>query len=150
MKFKYGILIVLLAVFSCKKDRLKNEKAIFIGDWKWIYTEETGDYCSGNPTTTYIINPTTLGNNYYMNFCKKGKVTFSDVNGEISEKRIVFDRFQEGNSVLKNSYSFIIYLDNDEDSSLSGEINQDTIMLGTFFPFSDNPCTRDRSYFIRN
>lgn len=150
MKFKYGILIILLAVVSCKKDRLKNEKAIFIGDWKWIYSEVTGDFCSGNPTSTTIRNPSTIGNNFYMNFCKKGKVTFSDGNGEISEKRIVFYRFQAGSSVLKNSYLFNIYLDNDEDSVLSGEINQDTIMLETFFPFSDNPCSIDRSYFIRN
>lgn len=151
MKRQYYLLLVsTLFIFSCKKDRLKDDKAIFIGNWKWTYTESTGDFCSGNPTSTSIIYPSTYGQSMNMHFYKKGKVTFSYANGKIREKRIVFNQFNATNGELKNSYNFVIYLNNDADSVLYGEINHDTILLTGYLPFSYNPCTIDRNYFTRN
>jgi hypothetical protein len=34
-------------ILSCKKDRLKDEKAVFIGKWEWVHTYHIYNMCEG-------------------------------------------------------------------------------------------------------
>lgn len=76
-KIIYIILIISFA-FSCQKERLKDEKEIFIGEWELQYAIETKKW-SGVPMEIDTIfpsnSPTTL------TFKKNGKV-FLNENGE--------------------------------------------------------------------
>ena len=53
-----SVLFLMFALFSvsCKRDKLKDEKEIFIGDWDWIYTDATLGICQ-NMTYSVVLNP---------------------------------------------------------------------------------------------
>jgi hypothetical protein len=40
-------LLISVAVVSCKKDKLKDEKAFLIGTWNWTQTTHDCGWCEG-------------------------------------------------------------------------------------------------------
>ena len=65
--------ILLAGVFlSCKKDRLKDEKEVFIGKWQWVYSEADLFLCDGFPLYDDTLTPQSESANYSLEFEKKG------------------------------------------------------------------------------
>jgi hypothetical protein len=144
--------MILIGFFSCKKDRLKDEKEVLVGVWRWEYSVR-----DNNPGTNslphYIdtITPLTEGDTYKMEFCKNGKVHFYK-NGQVTEKRrIVFRSWNSENNIANK---FEIMLDNDQSKILGGDFNfvnedliRDSLAVLFYFPFSERDENCDPSYF---
>ncbi|MCJ8290353.1 MAG: hypothetical protein HRT58_11870 [Crocinitomicaceae bacterium] len=135
-------LILLALLFSCKKHRLKNEKAILEGTWEWHFSvRRTSLTTPPFLTFTDTIFPSDVSSSYGITFLKKGKVQLFENNELINEDRTVFEKFQsEPDCPIKNDpYYFDIYLDNDSDDLMFGCVNPDTLMLAhsPSFPFPD-------------
>lgn len=150
MRYIIYILGFCIISISCKKDKLEDEKSIFIGKWDWVNTEHSYGWCDGVDYEE-IITPTSSGNNYSMVFHEKGKVDFY-VNGTLTEThRLVFKIFDPPS----NPNLFAILLDNnDEDLSyqFSGYIFNDTIITNRSFPFAifEEGCESYLSLFVKN
>ncbi len=147
MKKNIIYFLIIFSVFSCKKDRLKGDKEILEGKWRWVKTEVTGTACNP-PELPGLITPASKGREEFVEFIKKGYFkTF--INGTEQQKlKMKFEHF-EGDD---NSCSFSIKLD-DFDGKLTGQIGNDTLKLTTFFiPFNgadDGTCNSYFSYFVR-
>ena len=150
MRYIIYILGFCIISISCKKDKLKDEKTIFIGKWDWVNTEHSYGWCDGVDFEE-IITPTSSGNNYSMVFHEKGKVDFYK-NGTLTEThRMVFKTFNPPS----NPNFFTVLLDNnDEDLSylFSGYIGKDTIRAGRSFPFEnfEEGCENYWTLFVKN
>lgn len=147
-------ILILLSFFGCKKDKLEGDKSVFVGKWRWVYSEREERSNCDNPTVTTTLTPTTEGKSYYLEFNKKGCVTFYEENDKVKKYRIVFNDFQlrVNTSYLEYFYSFSIKLNNDDDLRLfSGYINADTLIDIGFFPFGSSPnsCISYESYFVK-
>jgi hypothetical protein len=127
---------------SCKKHRLKNEKAILEGTWEWQFSLRRTSLTTP-PFLTYTdtIFPSDVSSSYGITFLKKGKVQLFENDEVKNEYRTVFEKFQsEPDCPIKNEpYLFNIHLDNDSDDLMLGCVNSDTLMLthSPSFPFSD-------------
>ena len=134
------VFLGLVVLYSCKKHRLKNEKAILEGTWEWSFSIR--NYGMTTPpfiTWTDTIFPSDVSSSYGITFLKKGKVQFLENNEIIDEYRTVFTTFQSGAYCLiyGSPYEFEIDLDNDSDNSIYGCVNSDTLVLinSQDFPF---------------
>ena len=150
----FVLFILLIFLFSCKKDRLKGDKEIFIGKWKWVQTKTLNNSCGGGPEYYTYKDPTTTGVNYSIEFLKCGKVVYYENGKEASKDRIVFEYLETLNSNSNwSSYSFeFIYNgDNKKEKTISGFIKSDTLVLnGAFWPhYIECPCCEVHAYFIR-
>ena len=90
------IIIVLLSVNACKKDKLEGDYAVFEGKWKWAYTIRHNSYSHYSSSDTIFQNE--IDNTYEIEFLKKGKLIFYENNKEIEKYRIVFLDWREGNN----------------------------------------------------
>lgn len=148
------ILFSIIFLFSCKKDRLKDDKEIFIGKWKWVYTKSSHRSNCDNPTIVSYYTPITEGKNYEIEFIKKGCVRFYENETEQEKYRIVFTN-NGWELVASGSYSgyynFNIMLNNKEDLFFAGYVNNDTLIVNGFFPkeSSNLGCLSNINYFVR-
>lgn len=80
MKQLIFISVLFFFTFSCQKERLKDEKEIFIGEWELKYTiKSEWVNAPGSPREIDIIYPS--GSATTLDFKKNGKV-FLNINGE--------------------------------------------------------------------
>lgn len=79
-------IVVLVGLFSCKKDRLKDENEILVGKWRWVKTIKSLD----QPQFIYS-NPSMNGNNYELEFFKCGRVKYFENGNEVFYYKLKFD-----------------------------------------------------------
>jgi len=130
-------MLIIFSFSSCKKDRLKDEKSILEGKWKWIFTNE------GINDPNYWVNktPLTEGKSYSVEFLKCGKIKFYEDGQEKDIYRIVFANFDPCDPAYGICWGFEIYLNNKGENNILGSIwdrNVDTLKLrGNYgYPFS--------------
>lgn len=154
MKYIWVILLIPLVSFflSCKKDKLKDDKELLIGEWNWVYSNHEYGWC-GDTNGTAIYSPVSMDNNFTIKFYKKGNVEFYDDDGLVKKYRTVFSGFKK--SIVcpgDNTYNFGIYLDNNTVNKLYGCVSPDTLLLGPFddffFTYSEG-CESYLNYFTR-
>ncbi len=124
------ILLVNVGVVSCKKDKLKDEKSILIGNWEWVNTQHDFGWCEGE-SWEETLTPESEDENYSMFFYKKGVVEFYQNGNLLDKSRVVFDHF-EINEL--GNFSFVIDLNNKEENRMSGYGNETSVNFGGF-PF---------------
>ncbi len=148
MKRTIYLLCFSVMLFACMKDRLKDDKAIFIGTWNWVYTDHQYGWCDGDDFSE-ILTPVSENITFRLEFLEKGVVNFYE-NNQFSQKyRIKFVGFE---SYGESSAHFGIDLDNEKESVFDGYIYQDTILLGGFSNFifeSQFGCEQYKNYFVR-
>ena len=143
---------VLLASFSltfllaCKKDKLKGDKEILEGRWKWEYSFVGRNTCDHSGGWTEKLTPQSENMNYTFKFLKKGKIIFYENEVEIEKMRIVF---ADWSKCQNNNDYFNILLNNKDDQIIHGCVGMDTMRLFSFFPFKDTGCDDYTSYFIK-
>ena len=151
MKYALSVLILLM-LFSCKKDKLKGDDEILVGNWKWIYSDHEFGWCQANHYYE-LITPQSSGTEYEMEFKKKGRVTFSENNEEIESYRIVITTTKTDNCIFSDTGHVQYYMrfDNDPDKPFDFCIKEDTLAVWRGFPFEDYEygCEVYYSYFVR-
>ena len=155
MKYRLVSIYLLVLIFiSCRKDKLKDEKSILEGKWKWIFTNE------GINDPNYWANktPATEGKTYSVEFLKCGKIKFYENGNVVDEKRIVFGQFNACDPAYGLCWSFSIYLNKKSEDILAGGIYDkanDTLKLREYgYPFSgdyiDGGIWKEHiNYFVR-
>lgn len=149
MRLILSIAIVITLLMSCKKDRLDGDKSVLIGEWKWVSTEHiTYDTWASNDTT--ILTPSSVGNDYYMEFLKKGKLIFKN-NNDSWKDRIVFAKYA-GSSIYPGYDYFGLFLNNDHHFVFQGVVNTDTLIVyhNPILDYQVSDTASSISYFIRN
>jgi hypothetical protein len=140
---KLAPIVLMLFLFSCAKDKLFGDKAVFVGTWNWSYTIHRGNYCEGFSFQD-TLNPITEEANFSMEFYKNGKVAFFKDLLKISEHRVVFG---------SGMSPFDIYLNNKDDSinHMIGYVSSNQLILIKGFPFDvyDVGCETYVSYFVK-
>ena len=139
----YIILIGLILIQSCRKDKLEGEKEILKGKWEWVYTRQFYDNIgSPNDPPADTLWAGECYDRYELDFLEKG-IAKSKVNGKVKKrKRIVFDRFKT--CPQNGGLSIIINLGGSENNSLGINILSDENILltqntkFTKLPFVDN------------
>lgn len=159
MKKLLFISTLLLLGFSCKKEKLKNEKEVFIGKWELEYVLEDFFYVKYGHHTFYdTLIPGVNAPTTFLTFKKKGLLTkeengeeerfkinfknkLSDKDGYSSYNDAYFKTTKETGSVFwddttryfKDVYSFLanFHLKNNSVSTIKGIVNQDMLMLKT-------------------
>ena len=125
-------LILLSVLFSCKKHRLKGDRAMLEGNWEWVFSlKNTNNSTPPFTSWTDTIFPSDVSSSYGVTFLKKGKVQLLE-NDEVKYKyRTVFTTFQSGAYCLisDDPFEFSIDLDNDSDRIMRGCVNSDTLVL---------------------
>ena len=154
MKNILFLFLLSILFLSCKKDKLKNDKEILIGKWKWVYTQNTWRAnCDNSPIISYYT-PVTEGKEYEIEFTKKGCVRFYENETETSKYRIIFtnDGWELiSTGIYSGFYNFNIMLNNKEDLFFAGYVNNDTLIVNGFFPkeSSNQGCNTNINYFVR-
>jgi hypothetical protein len=147
----FYLLVFIVTVSGCEKDKLKGESSILIGNWQWSKTEKEYSLCS-LPSYQTELNSMTEGVNYEMALLEKGKVIFFENGKEFERYRIVLTLFGGPGCDYLNGYSYFgIDLDNNDELDLDGCVSQDTIVILRGFPFPDpaDGCENYTSYFFR-
>ena len=143
--------IIIILLFSCRKDKLEADKEILIGKWKWVKSEKQSYQPLAIVDTLYSIGG---HSNYSIEFYKKGKIELIN-NGNIEKYKIKFTDFFK--SVHINYYSALIDLDFDENDRIWIQVNEDTLITRCRFPFSEETYNNVLSgpyghinYFVRD
>jgi len=155
--FPILLTIVLVGlIYSCKKDKLEGDYAVFAGEWEWVYTEKIVDYCDPDYMYYETLTPISEGTTWEIKFMEKGKVQFYEENNLLNEYRIIFDSFGYQYSGNDSAYTgFEINLDNNDNSKFYGRVSPDSIIVIKDFPYPDNEvfisgqCYLTTSYFVR-
>lgn len=157
---RFSIIIIALSlslIVACKKDKLKGDREILIGKWKWLYTDKYTNTCNP-PDSYYLLTPSTENINYSIEFIERGKVVYYENEKKTSKDRVVFHVFEFIDYVpWQGFYHFVIYGDNKNDDVkryLSGYIKNDTLIIrsdGARWPhyITNTDCQDVYSYFIR-
>lgn len=147
-------LMIVMVLFSCKKNKLNGDYSILEGNWQWNYTIRK-TYTSANSYITDTIRSSNYQKSYAMNFAEKGKLTLFEDGEKTNCYRIVFEVFTTlGNcGNITNAHTFGIRLNNKDDQSFTGCVNSDTL-LSTYvlFPFEnqETPTTVvHTNYYLR-
>ncbi|NQZ36354.1 MAG: hypothetical protein HRT58_11855 [Crocinitomicaceae bacterium] len=148
------VFLGLVVLYSCKKHRLKNEKAILEGTWEWSFSIR--NYGMTTPpfiTWTDTIFPSDVSSSYGVTFLKKGKIQLFENNELKDEYRTVFPIFESeaGTDCLiyNNPYRFEIDLDNASDHTMAGCVNSDTLVLHRHvFPFPSVTYSGSTEFYI--
>lgn len=145
-------LLLLMTLISCKKDRLKGDKEIFVGTWKWAYSDATIGICEGMAYTTEIT-PLSEGHEYSIVFEKRGKVLFYKDGVEVNNHRVVFLGYGTPNLCGAGYDHFAINLDNDPgtnpEKGIEGCVKIDTMAVHIGFPFYTDGCSLYVNYFVK-
>mgnify|MGYP000610346862 CR=1 FL=1 len=145
MRLTIILILLLLVVSACKKDRLKDEKSILIGKWNWSYSEHKYGWCDGDDFEE-TIDPESEGESFSIEFLENGKINFFGIDDQLIEKkRIVFSHFTEESS---EQYIFNIMLNNKDSDNLGGRVSN--VLILEQFPFTSTPgCEDYDNYFIK-
>jgi hypothetical protein len=128
---KHCILLgCICSLFSCKKDKLTGEYSALLGKWQWAYSIYEYDKCQQTGGLNNLINPVSEGRTFQIEFLEKGKVKFFENDLLLKEYRVVIDAWQPWSGMQpfpEAATNFVIYLNNDEETSFSGLIAGDSI-----------------------
>ncbi|MBK9285271.1 MAG: hypothetical protein IPM51_13300 [Sphingobacteriaceae bacterium] len=83
MNTKLSYLLLVVAFYSCKKNKLKNEYAAFIGNYTWSYTMLNDNNIFSNTSTS--LTPNTTGYSVTFELNDKGEAIFMK-NGTVLTK----------------------------------------------------------------
>ena len=151
MKLKYILIIALLSP-SCNKYDLEGEKALFIGQWNWVYS--IGKYV--DPGDGHSIHFTTMpadeNKTFSIEFRDNGKYLLKE-NGDIIHRERA--KFTSWYFDTNGKYYFCIDINVDYD--LQGYIWGDSLLLlqhnsPFYFPALDEKDLNSlsyTSYFVR-
>lgn len=132
----FFLLIVLL--FSCRKDKLVGEYEIFKGEWEWIFSEEI---IFDSTLNTYDTNYREGGYyEYNALFLERGNVKFRRNQNTAANFQIFFDELSpKGTGELTDGHFYRIFLNNSKEKDpLTGSINQDTLVVDNMdFPIKN-------------
>jgi len=132
MRFIY-LLLSVLVLSSCIKDKLENESAILVGTWTWDHSiEYTYDDVNQIEVET-IIPASNYPDAYGLTFKEKGKVRTHRNNIDLEEYRVILDIFRAGTcDDLVGGYEYRIKLDNKDNDTIVGCVNDDTLTMSDF------------------
>ena len=154
MKKLFVIICLVGLIISCKKDRLKDEKAIFIGTWNWEYTEHTYGWCDGFYWEE-TLTPITEGMTFKLEFLETGKLNILKNGEKIISHKLKFKILNDASPLCpgENQIQFAIDLNNEEELNFGGCIDQNTIATTGFKGFAFDSeiggCDEYLNYFIR-
>lgn len=153
MTHKPLIIAIILLLFSCKKDRIKDEYLNLIGTWKWTQSNHTYGWCDTGEQSE-ILTPENQETNFKMEIFKKGIIKFYQNNDFLEKDRIVFSKYSGLEcDYLSDGITFEIYLNNDKELSytFNGCINKDSLIVLAGFPYDTYKvgCESYISYFVR-
>lgn len=152
---------VILIAFSCfillacKKDKLRDDKSVFIGNWSWKYSNHTYGICTGDPPSEEILTPDSEGSNYSMEFFEKGIVKFFENGNKLNTKRIVFSNFGGLSCGYSGDFNYFnIHLDGKSEKTediLQGCISPDTLIVIRGFPYDsyEDACEIYETIFVK-
>lgn len=156
MRFALLIAGCLTFLYSCKKNALEGQYETFEGHWKWNYSEEVVFDAFVETFDTIVSHANQASNEYSIEFLRKGKTQLFINDGRRKKFRIVFHDFLSNNSngLTSDGNYFVIHENGDPNKSMSGYINQDTLLLINYdFPqenyFQNGVQHSFRHYFIR-
>jgi len=141
---------IALLLFSCKKDKLEGDYAILQGKWQWIGASEVRENkVSGNTTSTWIP-ASNYATNYFFEFERKGKLIYWENEKEVKEFRVNTSLYKNDfcNDLVNCQY-ISIYLNNDQNKSVTIFMNEDTMRVVSSHlniplkSFEDNIATYD-------
>lgn len=142
--FSYMIAGILLLV-SCKKDRLKDGESILIGNWKWLYTQRTHGWCSGEAFYE-VLTPESTNNDYEVSFVERGKISFFKNAKRQGKYRIQFEYFSK---LSESSFVFQMKLNNDTTKIVEGNVYNDTLNIKYPYIEEDPNCENYLNFFVR-
>lgn len=150
MKATLYIIAALLFCFSaCRKTKLKDEKELLAGEWKWVYTEEYVDpnaFIPGNLEA--VIEADSFPKAYKLEFLTKG-IMYRWQDNESTKDRIVIKHFEQTTPLW---YTIRLRGDNKEKKELNMDLLDravDTLVVDEY-PFDDVHDANGRSYYHRN
>lgn len=145
----YIILLVTVCMYSCKKDKLKNESYLLVGQWEWAYTLATYETCDP-PTILSTLTPSSEGLNYKLEIIEKGEINLLKNGVQVSNYNVKLAFFSTSSSTNSNySHEFTIYLNGSEADRFSGFVGNDSLALNLGLPFQDTDCENYYSVFAR-
>jgi hypothetical protein len=152
-------LLVIICLFgiihSCKKEQLKDEKAILIGKWEWVNTFYFTNACEG-AAIYQDFTPATEEVSFELEFQKEGIFELRKNEIVIASFKTKFKEFNlSGNPDYLGWYNFLIHFNNDKDLRyFRGLVNKDSLVTTGFegFEFTydgPNGCGGSSSLFIK-
>jgi hypothetical protein len=154
MKKLFVIICLVGLIISCKKDRLKDDKSIFIGTWKWEYTYHEYGWCDGE-SLEETLTPITENTTFKLEFLEKGILNLYKNDEQLLSYKVKFKIFNDASPLCpgENQIQFAIDLNNEEELNFGGCIDQNTIATTGFKGFEFTPqidgCENFVSYFTR-
>ena len=148
---KHLCILVTIAVgllFSCR-DKLKDEKQILAGDWKWVYTEEYVDpniFTQANLEA--VIEADSFPKTYKLQFLDKG-IMYRWQDDESTKDRIVIKSFE---TLSATWFAIRVRGDNKEKKELNMDLLDRTVdtLIVDEYPFDDVQDANGRNYYHRN
>lgn len=123
------IVLTILTLSSCVKDKLEQDTLILEGTWKWNHSLEYTYDSVNDSILVDTVWAASYPDTYALRFEEKGKVYTIKNDSDEDKYRIVLPYFKFGLcSELHNSYEYKINLNNKEDNTLEGCVNKDTIV----------------------
>jgi hypothetical protein len=129
--YAIGIVILSVTMSSCKKDRLKGEMEILVGEWEWVGSEIEYPGGSGSPSATGYKTPDQISTTYRIKFYKKGRMEIFQNGTEIYGKRTIMQSWNENSTGYNVSIAFTI-------TNLTGGRNEEHIDFGGKFKDDSN------------
>lgn len=146
------MIVAILFMVSCKKDRITDEYSNLVGTWKWTQANHTYGWCD-DWEQSEILTPENQETNFKMEIFEKGIIKFYQNNEFLEKDRVVFSNSSGGEcDYLKDGQRFIIDLNNDKEltGSFNGCVNKDSLMVGVFpFMIKEQGCESYVNYFVR-
>jgi len=153
MRIKLLIVVAILLVFSCKKDRIKDEYSNLVGTWKWTFSSHIFGWCD-DWEQSETLTPENQETSFKMEIYEKGIIKYYQENEYLGKDRVVFSKYGVNEcDYLIDGVTFGIYLNNDKEpsGSFNGCMNADSIILYEGFPYDiyEIGCESYVSYFVR-
>ncbi len=154
MKKLIFILVLIGINFSCKKDKLEGDKAIFIGKWEWQYTSHRYNTCEGF-SIYEDLTPESENVTFQLEFQEKGIFILRRDNQMISTFKTKFEDFLSLEKEYSDWYFFDIHFNNNNKlRAFRGSVNADSLITDGFEDFEltyEGPegCGGYTSYFIK-
>jgi cbb3-type cytochrome oxidase subunit 3 len=153
MRYMILLIGVVFFIFSCKKEKLEGDKAIFIGTWNWIYSSHSYGICDGD-NFFETLTPESEDKKFSLEFYEKGIVKFLEDEKVLKSYRIIFSNFGENCGGEYSEYiSFDIHLNNKDSDSfyIYGCVSPSEIVFTKGFPYMmiDVNCEIYTNHFIK-
>ena len=149
MKIKsiVAILIFSSIYFGCRRPHLYDEREVLIGKWNYSYSTE---FYGCTPTGYTIIPSDSLDDNFEIEITKQEKIYWMK-NGEVQAQYPLEVTYFDSSSRFDNGYAFSILFDSSQSQSLGGFVNQDSLMIDSYWPDSFVPgsCEEYRHYYSK-